>query len=333
MKIADISKDLGLSISTVSKALNGYPDVSETTRELVLKRAREMGYQPSASARNLRRGRTDKLGLLINHSITYISEYLTELLAGAGYVAEKNGQNIILYMETVQHPEGIERICRSREIDGALLLWANPASEMLQIFDEERMPYLVLGRRVAHENASFVAPDNESGAYQLTRHLIDIGHERIGFMARPIHGLTNTDRLGGYRRALREAGLAVETQYIVTTQLEPNSGYYAMQYLLDLPKPPTAVFAFYDLLAVDAMRAASERNLRVPDDIAIVGFDGLPSSLMTYPAITTARQPLREIGQVAVELLLERIGDESVPMRQITLPVELVIRGSTVTVQ
>lgn len=330
MKIADISKDLGLSISTVSKALNGYADVSEATRELVMQRARELGYQPSASARNLRRGRTDKIGLLINHSIMYISEYLTEIVAGAGYVAEQNGKNIILYMETVHHPEGIERICRAREIDGALLLWANPTSDTLQIFEDEGMPYILLGRRIDYEDASYIAPDNEDGAYQLTRHLIGLGHSRIGFMARPVHGPTNTDRLEGYRRALREANLRYDERVVVTTALEPYSGYYAMLQLLDLHEPPSAVFAFYDLLAVDALRAAAERGVRVPEDMAIVGFDGLPSSLMTYPAITTAKQPLQLMGRQAVEMLMERIEDNALPPRRITLPVELLVRGSTV---
>ncbi|MCB9454245.1 MAG: LacI family DNA-binding transcriptional regulator [Anaerolineaceae bacterium] len=330
MKIADISKDLGLSISTVSKALNGYPDVSDATRELVMQRARELGYQASASARNLRRGRTDKIGLLINHSIIYISEYLTEIVAGAGYVAEQNGKNITLYMETVHHPEGIERICRSREIDGALLLWANPNRDTLRIFEEEKMPYILLGRRVDYANASFVAPDNEEGAYQLIRHLIELGHTRIGIMTRPVHGPTNTDRVAGYMRALRETNLPFDEDIMIPTALEQDSGYYAMLQLLDLPDPPTAVFAFYDLLAVDALRAASERGLRVPEDVAIAGFDGLQSSLMTYPAITTVKQPLQEMGRQAVELLLECIEDDTLPAHKVTFPVELLVRGSTV---
>lgn len=330
MKIADISKDLGLSISTVSKALNGYPDVSEATRELVMQRARELGYQASASARNLRRGRTDKLGLLINHSIIYISEYLTEIVAGAGYVAEQNGKNITLYMETVHHPEGIERICRSREIDGALLLWANPNRDTLRIFEEEKLPYILLGRRVDYEPASFVAPDNEAGAYQLIRHLISLGHTRIGMMTRPVHGPTNTDRFAGYLRALREANLPYDERIVIPTALVPESGYYAMLQLLDLEQPPSAVFAFYDLLAADALRATAERGLRVPEDVAIVGFDGLQSALRTYPAITTVKQPLQQMGQRAVELLLERIQHDTLPPQKVIFPVELVVRASTV---
>ncbi len=327
--IEDISRQLGISISTVSKALNDYPDVAQKTRQLVQQTALQMGYQPSAAARNLRRGRTEKIGLLINHSLSYISEYLAEIIAGVALTAEKNGKNIILYTETVNEPEGLVKICRSGEIDGALLLWANPQTSTLQLFEDEQMPYVVLGRRVAFESASFVAPDNLMGAYALTRHLIETGHRRIGFMARPLHGPTNTDRFAGYMRAHDEAGLAVDPQVIITTIIEPDSGYHATNTLLDLPTPPTAIFAFYDLMAVDALRAAAVRGLSVPDDLAIVGFDGLRSSEITTPQLTTVRQPLTAMGQKAVETLLHQLRNPHHPPTREIFPVELMIRQSS----
>jgi len=329
IKIGDISKHLNLSISTVSKALNGYPDVSDKTRELVIRKARELGYEPSASARNLRRGRTDKIGLLINHSLSYISEYLAEVIAGVAYSAEQNGKNIILYTDTVHQPDGLMRICRSGEIDGALLLWANPQTELLQQLNDEQMPYIILGRRVDYPHASFVAPDNLNGAYQLTRHLIEQGHRHIGFMARPEHGPTHEDRFAGYCQALTEANIPCEESLIVKTKVEPESGYKAMQQFLSLEKRPTAVFAFYDLMAVDAMRAIHEAGLSVPDDIAIVGFDGLRSSLITSPPITTAKQPLEQMGQEAVRLLLHRIDNPDRSPDRFTYPLDMIVRGST----
>lgn len=327
--IEDISFRLGISTSTVSKALNDYPDVSERTRELVRETALQMGYQPSAAARNLRRGRTEKLGLLINHSLSYISEYLSEIITGVALTAEQNGKNIVLYTETVKQPDSLIKICRSGEIDGALLIWANPTNSLLEMLTQEKLPYIVLGRRVEYPSASFVAPDNVTGAYQLTRHLIERGHSRIGFMTRLLHGATNADRFAGYERAHAEAGLPVDPALIIDTIIEPNSGYHALNALLDLPQPPTAVFAFYDLLAVDALRAAADRKLRVPEDIAIVGFDGLRSSEITNPRLTTVKQPLFAMGQRAVEILLERIRTPGLPAQQCTFPVELVIRESS----
>lgn len=329
IKIGDISHHLNLSISTVSKALNGYPDVSEQTRQLVMKTARELGYEPSASARNLRRGRTDKLGLLINHSLTYIREYLAEVIAGVAYCAEQNGMNITLYTSTIHQPDGLLRICRSGEIDGALLLWANPQPETLQQLTDEKLPYIVFGRRVAYPQASFVAPDNYDGGYQLTRHLIENGHTRIGFMARTLHGPTHDDRFAGYCQALEEEGIPLDTSLVVDTVVEPDSGYRATQQLLALENRPTAIFAFYDLMAVDALRAVHEQGLSVPDDIAIVGFDGLQSSLITTPQITTVKQPLEQMGREAVRLLLERIEDPDRPLDRIIYPVEMFIRESS----
>lgn len=327
--IEDISARLGISISTVSKALNDYPDVSQKTRQMVREAALQMGYQPSAAARNLRRGRTEKLGLLINHSLSYISEYLSEIMSGIALTAEQNGKNIILYTETVKQPDGLAKICRSGEIDGALLLWANPTQEMLELLGSEHLPYVVLGRRVAYEPASYVAPDNFTGAYQLTRHLIERGHRRIGFMRRQLHGPTNIDRFAGYQRAHEDAGLMIDEALIVNTEIEPNSGYYALLKLIDQAQPPTAVFAFHDLMAVDALRAAADRGLTVPDDIAIVGFDGLRSSEITNPRLTTVKQPLVAMGQKAVEILLDQLKNPLLPAQHYIFPVELIVRVSS----
>lgn len=327
--IEDISARLGISISTVSKALNDYPDVSQKTRQLVQEAALQMGYQPSAAARNLRRGRTEKLGLLINHSLSYISEYLSEIMSGIALTAEQNGKNIILYTETVKQPDGLVKICRSGEIDGALLLWANPTQTMLELLGSERLPYVVLGRRVEYEPASYVAPDNFTGAYHLTRHLIERGHRRIGFMRRQLHGPTNIDRFAGYQRAHEDAGLVIDEALIVNTEIEPDSGYYALLNLIDQAQPPTAVFAFHDLMAVDALRAAADRGLSVPDDIAIVGFDGLRSSEITNPRLTTVKQPLVAMGQKAVEILLDQLKNPLLPAQHYTFPVELIVRASS----
>ena len=329
LTIGELSRRLGLSISTVSKALNNYPDVSEETRSLVADMARKLGYEPSASARSLRRGHTDKIGLLINHSLSYISEYLAEVIVGAAYSAEQNGKNIVLYTDTIHQPDGLLRICRSGEIDGALLLWANPTIDTLRQLEAEGMPCVILGRRVDYERASFVAPDNYGGAWELTRHLIEQGHRRIGFMARPEHGLTHADRLGGYYRALKEAGIPIGDELVIETRVEPNSGYKAMKRLLGLPRPPTAVFAFYDLMAVEALRAAADCGLRVPNDMAVVGFDGLPSSLHTTPPISTARQPLERMGREAVRLLEARIKNPTRSPDRIIHPVEICLRESS----
>lgn len=326
--IKDISKKLGVSVSTVSKALNGYPDVSEDTRQRILEMARELDYHPNIAAQSLRRGRTNKIGLLINNPLPFISEYIADIISGAALTAEQQGNNLVLYTTAVTHPDELRRICRTREVDGLILIFA-PGPDVVAVLERENMPYIVFGRRVEQPGVSFVAPDNQAGAYALTQHLITQGHTRIGFTTRPILGTVSEDRFAGYQRALADAGIPLCPELILETTIEELSGYKAMNAFLDMAEPPTAVFTFYDLMAVNALDAAHDRGLRVPEDVAIAGFDGLRSSLITKPRLTTVQQPLRPMGQRAMELLFNRIEDNTQPPVTEIFPVELIIRQST----
>ena len=326
--IKDISRRLGISVSTVSKALNGYPDVSEDTRERIQELARELDYHPNIAAQSLRRGRTNKIGLLINNPLPFISEYIADIISGAALTAEPQGNNLVLYTTAVTHPEEIRRICRAREVDGLMVIFS-PSPTVIEVLNSERMPFIVFGRRVEQEGVSFVAPDNEAGAYVLTQHLIEQGHTRIGFTTRPSLGTVSDDRFAGYRQALADAEIPLRSDLVVETIIEEMSGYKAMNLLLDLPEPPTAVFTFYDLMAVNALDAVHDRGLRVPEDVAIAGFDGLRSSLITKPRITTVQQPLNKMGQRATELLLNQIKDNTQSSVHEIFPVELIIRQST----
>lgn len=326
--IEDISRQLGISVSTVSKALNDYPDVAQDTRERVKATAFALDYHPSAAARNLRRGHSDKIGLLINNPISFISEYISEIMSGAALIAEEHNHNLILYTTAVDQPNSVKRICRSREVDGLVLIY-EPSPEVIAVLKSEAMPFIVFGRRVKDPTVSFVAPDNQDGAYRLTRHLIEQDHQRIGFTTRPQLGTVSEDRFIGYRQALQDASINFDPQLVIETIIEPRSGCRALEALLKLSDPPTALFAFYDLMAVDAAQAALERGLRIPQDIAITGFDGLRSSLITTPAITTVRQPLQDMGRQATEILLKHIQDKDLPPERRILPVQLIVREST----
>lgn len=209
------------------------------------------------------------------------------------------------------------------------MLIFDPSPEAAHVLAQEQMPFVVFGRRTADPCISSISPDNYLGAFSLTKHLIDMGHTRIGFTTRPQLGFTNTDRFAGYRAALDEAGITLDPALIIETITGKRDGYDAMVQLLDLPQPPTALFAFYDLMGSDAMRAAEERGLSVPHDIAIAGFDGLKLATRTKPPLTTVRQPLGKMGQQAIEILMEHVEDNTLPPKQLTMPVDLLIREST----
>lgn len=328
--IEDISKQLGVSISTVSRALNGKVDVSEATKERVRQAAQEMGYQPSAAARNLRRQRTEKIGFVFNVAISQISDYFAEIIAGASTAAEENGHNIVLYTNIGHSAGSLLNLCKAREVDGLILVWDHVPSVIIDSLLEEGLPFVILGRRVNHPEASFVTPDNYNGALALMQHLLNLGHTRIGFIDRPGMKLTHVDRFTGYKNSLENAGLLFDPALVVTTEGEPGSNKLATYQLLDLPSPPTAVIAFHDLIAIDALEAIWERGLRVPQDIALTGFDGLSASLFVKPSITTVKQPLRKIGEQSVKALLRFLANNQQQPIQITLPVQLEIRESTV---
>lgn len=327
--IHDIAQRLNLSNSTVSKALNGYSDVALTTRELVQKMALELGYQPSAAARNLRRGRTDKIGLFLNTSIDYVVDYLSGILSSAALTAQEFGKNLLIYTITDNDPHHLLKVCRAGEIDGVILFSTHYDSQTIETLLHDQFPFVVMGRKILDERVSYVVPDYYDGSYQATRYLIALGHQRIGFTTRPELTTANEARLQGYLDALRDAGLAKNDALIVETRLQPNSGVIPAQQLLDLPEPPTAIFAFHDLVAADVIQVVQGRGLRVPEDVAVMGFDGLRAGFMTIPNITTVSQPLPLIGQRVIEIIQQQLEyPDHEPVHE-TVPVSLVIRGST----
>lgn len=328
--IQNIAHHLNLAVSTVSKALNDYPDVSSQTKDRVLEAARELGYYPSAPARNLRRRRTDKIGFLFSFPITAISEYVSKLITGAVIAAEKKGYNLILYPMLDNQLENLTRICRTREVDGLLVLNRAGIDQTLAVLEKEAIPFVLVDRRAEQPDISFVSSDHYNGALLIMRHLVGLGHKRIGYTSRSLLGITNRDRLAGYKQVLKEADLPFDERLVVPTGMDLHSGYDAMNRLLDLPDPPTAVFAIHDLIAIECLRAATDRGLRVPEDVAIVGFDNWHFSETSKPPLTSIQTPQTEIGKKAMETLLARVTDQSQGPVRMILPVELIVRQSTV---
>jgi DNA-binding LacI/PurR family transcriptional regulator len=326
--IEDIAQYLGVSVSTISKALNNYDDVSQKTKHRVLLAAQELGYHPSAAARNLRRQRTEKIGFSYGYPVTYIGEYASRLINGAVAAAEKEGYNITLYPLTESRFDQLVQISRAREVDGLLLMGGKDWHSTVDWLKQERMPFVVLVRRVDDPAVSFVAPDDVDAGMAITCHMLELGHTRIAFVTRL--GLDNSeDRVDGYAQALTQAGISYDEQLVVPTEIGPGTANQAVNRLLSLPNPPTAVIGLNDPVAIECQQAVLDRGLRVPDDVAIAGSDNIRDSLAVNPAITTLHPPLAEIGRLATEALLAQIADPGRTATQIKLPVKLVVRQST----
>ena len=326
--LADIARQLELSPSTVSKALNGYRDVASDTRELVLRAALELDYQPSSAARNLRRGRTDRIGLFLNTSIEYVVDYLSGIIPGAVRCSQDCGKRLLIYTLTDNDPNQLLQVCRAGEIDGVILFSTHYDSHTIETLLAENFPFVVMGRRIPDERVSCVMPDYYDGTLQVMNHLLERGHHRIAFTTRPELTTAHEARLQGYLDALAAAGIEPDDQLIVETHIGPDSGVEATRQLLALPQRPTAIVAFHDLVAVDVINTLQGAGLRVPQDMAVTGFDGLRAGFRTLPHISTVQQPLERIGERVVALVNRQLSDPHAPPVQETLPVRLVLRGS-----
>ena len=331
--IKDLSKTLGVSRSTISKALNDRPDVSPDTKARILRAVHDLGYQPSAAARNLRRQRTNKIGLVVTYPIHRVSDFLAELIPGMATVAEDAEYNLILYTSMVGSGERIKNLCRSREVDGIVIAWPPRMSETValsQLLADEDMPHIFLPRRVPHDDISYVAADHVQGARLLTQHLIALGHRRIGFEQLPEVYETDHDRHAGYAQALEEAGIPYDPQLVISADTsDEDYGERSFYAFTALPEPPTAILFFTDPVAIKVLSLAKARGIRVPQDLSIAGYDGILSSGVTEPALTTVRQSTAEMGVLAVESLLKLITGGGGESQQHILPVELIVRQST----
>ena len=326
--LVDIARRLELSPSTVSKALNGYRDVAGETREQVLRAALELDYQPRAAARNLRRGRTDRIGLFLNTSIEYVVDYLSGIIAGAVRCSQDCGKRLLIYTLTNNDPRQLLQVCRAGEIDGVILFSTHYDSHTIETLLAERFPFVVMGRQIEDERVFCVVPDYYEGTRQAMAYLLGKGHRRIAFMTRPELSTANEARLRGYRDGLAAAGIAVDETLIVETRLQAESGVAPTRQLLALAQRPTAICAFHDLVAVDVITTLQEAGLRVPRDVAVMGFDGLRAGFRTLPHISTVQQPLERIGERVVALVDRQLQEPEATPVQETLAVQLIPRGS-----
>ncbi len=335
ISIKELADHLGLSVSTVSKALNDYDDVSKHTKQQVLAAAKELGYVPDTAARNLRRKETRKIGVVYCLSKTekqVKSEFYFEELRGAANAAELADYNLLLYtIASSAHPERLARICQSHEVDGIILLAGGyDLTDQIAMLTLQQMPFVVVNQRVEDPTVTYIVADNRAGGQLATQHLLELGHRRIGYIGRVTLDPENDDRLSGYKRALSEAGIAFDEALTRHTSDDYATIRPAVNSLLAEPNPPTGIFVFNDGRAVSVLQALREARRRVPADVAVVGFDGLYFSQACTPPLTTILQPEAELGRLATEALLEQLTQEAKRPVQKILPVELIVRASTV---
>lgn len=330
LTLDDIAKRSGVSRSTVSRVINGQPYVRQEVRERVLKVIQETGFHPNLAARALASQRSWMIGLVLPQNVSsfFADPYFPRLTQGIARAC--NLYNYTLGLFLISSPDDEEkiypRLSRRGFLDGILVQSGEVGDQLIERLINLTIPVVVAGRPFHTNDVSYIDVDNVSAAYDAVSHLIQLGYRRIGTITGTLTSTVSLDRKEGYLRALLDGGLKLDKNLIVEGNFTETGGYLAMQRML--PAQPDAVFAASDVMALGAMRAVREAGLRVPDDIAFVGFDDLPVATLANPQLTTVHQPIVEFGEKAVEILIDLIENGVKPPRRVIMDTELVIRDS-----
>lgn len=327
MNIEQIAKISGVSRSTVSRVINDDPNVSEKTRGKVLEVVKRLNYHPNAAARSLAAGRTRVLGLVIPMGVSalFADPYFPLLIQGVSFACNAHDHSVMLWLAEPEYERRtIRQILHSNLIDGVILASQLNNDPVGQALVEGEVPFVLVGRHPTNTQVNYVDVDNIASAREAVTHLLRLGRRRVATITGPENMIAGADRRAGYEAALRQRGLPIEAELIGNGEFTEAGGYAAMMRLLT--QNPDAVFVASDVMAVGAIRAVYETGLRIPDDIAVVGFDDMPFAARTTPALTTVRQPVYRSGAIAAETLIDLIEHPNSQPRRILLPTELVIR-------
>jgi LacI family transcriptional regulator len=331
--IRDVAKYLNISITTVSRALDGYPDVSEATRQRVMQAARELGYLPNRAARQLRRNCTDTIGFILPADASrFYDPFIAEFVAGLGFETSTQGFDLLVSTAisgTSGEQLAYERWIHGRKVDGIVLNRIHQRDWRVQYLSENKLPFVTLER----SSDPYVYPSLEiDGQYwfkQLVGHLVGLGYHRIAYIGADPDLKIQADRFSGYQQGLEEHALVYDPHLVVKGGLSSDGGYRSAKILLTLPDPPTAITCIDDQTAIGVLHAAHELGWMVGKNLAVAGFDGIEGFEHTQPPLTTVNQPVFDIARRLIQLLVQQITGKLLVEETIQIQPELVIRQST----
>ncbi len=326
--IRDVAQHAGVSTATVSHVINNTRPVSDELRARVYEAMEVLGYQRNAVARALRSKQSHTVGVIVPDST---NPFFAEVIRGLEDISLAQEYSVILCdsrgdLATEQlHTRNLV----AKQVDGIIYIAAGKGYTHIEALIAQRLPVVFVERDPLHLDVDAVMISNLAGGRLATQHLIDLGHRRIACITGPTRLTLRGDRLQGYQEALLQAGLPVDETLIVEGQFSCESGYHAARHLLALPAPPTAIFAFNDLMAMGVLRAAREAALVLPKQLSVVGFDDIYLTAYSVPALTSVRLPKYEMGKAAAELLFQRVGEGERPASRKAFDIDLIVRDST----
>lgn len=322
----DVAIEAGVSTATVSRVANGHPNIRLATRERVEEAMRRLGYVANLRARSLAGGRTNLIGLIVDD---LESSYISQVARGIDEAVATHGYDL---MVSTMHMR--ERTTRHIEslfngfAEGLIVLLAGGFGRYLGEVEARKFPVVLIDHDPA-SNVSIVKADNDAGTREAVRHLSTLGHDRIGFITGNLKVASARERLDAYRTEVAELGLNPQTDLVVDGDFTLDGGATAARQLLGLNEPPTALLASSDAEAFGVMQVAREMGVTIPGDLSLVGFDDIPEASYVTPTLTTVRQPMREMGVLAAEMLMSIVGEGQGQTSTVQLPTQLIVRETT----
>lgn len=331
--IRDVARKLNLSITTVSRALDGYSDVAEETRQRVIATAQEMGYTPNRAARQLRRRRSDAIGYILPASAARFADpFYSEFIAGLGDEATKHNLDLLISSAapgTESERQVYEHWTHGRKVDGLVLNRMRLSDWRVQYLFMNNFPFVTQERSLDSGDYASVEVDGRYWFRRLVEHLVSLGHHRIAYIGASPELKIQADRYQGYQDALLAADLEIMPTWITTGDMTAEGGYQAAGQLLTLPDAPTAIACVDDMTAIGALHAAHDHGHVVGQDLAVTGFDGITGFEHTQPPLTTVNQPVYQIAQQLVQMLATLINEGSLLEKRVRVQPVLEIRAST----
>lgn len=331
MKLKDVAKRSGVAVGTASAVINQSPWVTEETRKRVLQAIKELNYHPNQLARNLRTQKTTTIGVIVS-DIT--NPFFPQIIRSIDRVTRQNGYLMMLGDSNESFQIGIEtfKVMLQKKVDGIILVGGIVPKEDLVKFLSDKYPVIVvIERDFEIPDIATVVVDAVNGGYTATKHLLSLGYSQVGLICGPMEDElfhASFGRHKGYRMALEEYNIPFNQSMVQCGDFTFDGGYRAMKQLLEETHQIRAIFALNDLMAIGAMMAIKEKGLRIPEDIALVGYDDIPEASHISPALTTIQLPKKQLGQKAVEILLNRLqGKQDLSLKNV-LPTKLIVRQS-----
>ncbi len=330
--LEDIARRVGKSITTVSRALHDYDDVSPETKALIRQVAQEMGYTPSTLAQRLQKRRSDTIGLILpTFGPRFSDPFFSEFVAGIGNTATSLGYDLLVSTQSPGEAEmqTYRMHIQSGRVDGFIIVRTRRQDARIQYLRQIDFPFVAYGRTEGPLDFPYVDEDSELGIRMITAHLLELGHRCLAHISGPNSLNFAHQRLKGMQTELARWGLSLDPKLQREGDLTQSGGYQYAKDLLSLTEPPTAIVACNDLMALGAMSAAQERGLIVGKDVSITGFDDIPMAESSHPPLTTLRQPIYQIGEMVCDMLIKTILGHELEHRTIILKPELVVRQSS----